>query len=406
MSESVAAVLSALDSALRSLKLYPLEHSVTVSAMDKTFKLVSDFLDDHGDLTVSLLEERVVYAGGPVLELSNRAATLLEALSQQDAHWLRMNRALTRDELVRWLLFLKARGRDQSPRWEGEAIHFGSKTVEEEATEHADPHTAMLQTLVHAMRSGDHFDFSELLHLLESHASDIVQGHAPLVALELSLEQEEYLLERGLLVAVMAMALGRNMGLDTGVLASLGLAAMTCDTGLLGVDEELLRAHHGGMEECDAWVGHPIRGATLLARMGAPALSIVVAAEHHWGLGLASPSRHPAAVLAGFSDDLVGRLMGGFGRPERRLDLALIDLAKEARHYPPVLLRSALIMSGLLKQGAKIRLSNRKKGVIIETNNAHPLKPRIAVEEEGTEKTIIDLADQDARVTLAAVLSE
>jgi hypothetical protein len=224
--------------------------------------------------------------------------------------------------------------------------------------------------------------------------------------LELAMAQREYILRRAVLTSALSIELSRRLNLDSALSPQLGLAGLLADVALFKVDGDSLSCRHGGPQQIPRWSDHPSDGARILASAGAPSLTVVVAAEHHWGLRYASPARHPASSLVGMADTLTGQLLGGFGAASRRLDLALIALVTEGSCYPAELSRAMLGMSGLFVKGARVRLSNRQKGEIVTPNPSDPLRPEVLMDDEVEGMKLVDLSAAGERLALAAVLEE
>ena len=405
MPDPVTSALAGMNSALRNLRLYPPDHSLSVAATERAYNLLRECLNHSGDLTLGISGNKAIHAGRILYESENRVDSIMSILSEVGITWIRISGGISREELEQWLIMLSESESDPMTinSWEGKHIHHGAG--ESESMKAGNERGLMLMEIVfRTVRSGKTLPYDEIRQFFEKQLIDVRKGFPPLMVMELALSYDDYVIQRGLLVAVLSMVIGRCLGLDDEILLQLGIGGLLCDAGLHDVDNSVLASHQGGVEIVPGWKDHAVIGARKLAEIGAPSVSITVAAEHHWGLRFASPSRHPASVIVGLADDLIGRILGGFGCMQRRLDLALIDLWNEGGHYPPPLLNSLMKMSGLFEKDTMVRLSNRKQARIVEVNVTEPIYPRVVLVED--ESTIIDLSSSEERLSLSAVLFE
>jgi len=405
MSDPVTNALVGMNSALRNLRLYPPEHSLSLTAVERAYGLLNLCLDESGDLTLGISGNKAIHAGRILYESEKRAESIMSILSEAGITWLRISTGISQEELGQWLLLLSEIDDDRMTihSWEGEHIHHGAGESES-ANARSERGLLLMEIVFRGLQTRKQLPYDDIRQFFERQLADIRKGYPPLAVLELSLGQDNYLIERGLLVSALSMVIGRCIGLDDEMILQLGAGGMLCDIGLIDVDNSILSSHQGGTEIIPNWDDHAVAGARILAKIGAPSVSVVVAAEHHWGLKVASPARHPVSVIVGMADDLIGRILGGYGCSQRRLDLALIDLWKEGEHYPPLILNSLMKMSGIFEIDTVIRLSNRKQARIVEVNATEPIRPKVVLLDD--ESTIIDLSSPEERVTISAVTIE
>ncbi|MBN1426315.1 hypothetical protein JXA88_17325 [Candidatus Fermentibacteria bacterium] len=412
MPERVIDLLARLNVAYKKLRLYPPEHTMCATAIDSAMAELHSVIADESAITIGLTGTTAVHKGVPLVDLGAKAQVLLDALAAIKAQWVRFDRALTRDELIRFLIFLADHNdlvhRETTPsRWQGEGIRLGFAEGLDSPSDLYTGAGEALQAIALSFRAGgSSLPLLELGDFVQRIGKEVAEGSPPLGVLELAMTQREYIIRRSLLTSTLGMGIGRRLGLPSRLLPELGLAGMLADLALFRVDEPILNSRHGGTQMIPRWAEHPSEAARILSAAGAPSLVIVVAAEHHWGLKYASPARHPASSLVGLADTLVGYFLGGYGSASHRLDLALIEVASEHTHYPAELVRAVLQMSGLFVKGARVRLSNRAKGEIVTPNPVDPLRPEVLIDGEGDGMRLIDLNSQGERLALAAVLGD
>lgn len=409
MTEQIVDILVSLNTALRQLKFYPPEHPICVSAIDKAFQKAETALENEDWITIGLSGETMICQGHPLVELGKRADTLCAALLSLDVSWITFRHGLVRDELTGWLLHLRdtsQRAGTKTPEaWVGIWIRMGGR---ETAGKTDDSDRVPTKDIVGAfsdwLRIGDNPEVKGIRELMGGVAREVDSDELPLGIVEGALDSNQYMVQRGLLVSLISMAVGKGMGVDSTILCDIGLAGLFCDIALASVNDRLLGSKHGDSIDSEPWNDHPVESARILMRSQAPSIAVVAASEHHWGLKYASPARHPFSSIVGIADDVVGRILGGYGQPGHRLDTALIGLAREGDHYPHELVWHLFQMSGLFAEGSPVRLSNKKRATIELMNPRDPLRPRVVLEEKETPEPSCDLSKLARGPTIAGLV--
>ncbi len=410
MVDPLVNLLTRLNTAFKKLRLYPPEHSMCAGAIDAAMEALVQATSGADSVTFGLAGTTAVHQGAPLVELGTKAQALLDALASARIRWVRLEKSATRDDVVGFLSSLLHQ--EEFGASMASAPHTGIQFGVAEASQGnvEGPLGAIgevLRSVIISFRAGGFgLPMAEIEAFIQAAWAQIDSSSPALSLLELAMSRREYMVRRGLLTCAISMALARKLGVGPRMCEQVGLAGLLADVALFRVDEATLATRHGGPEHIPRWMEHPSEGARILAASGAPSLAVVVAAEHHWGLKYASPARHPASSLVGLVDALVGHLLGGFGAPAHRLDLALIRLATEGTYYPSELLRAILDMSGLFVKGARVRLSNRQKGEIVTPNPQDPLRPEVLIDGEAEGMRLVDLSTTGDRLSLAAVLEE
>jgi len=410
MPEATIDLLTKLNVAYKKLRLYPAEHTMCAKAMDAAMEALR--VATSGDaVTIGFTGMTAVHKGAPLVDLGSRALALLDALSAGRVRWIRIDQTASRAEVVDFLLLVgqlsdSSAERPKDDQWQG--IHIGLAEVSGDTNPNLYAQDGdMLRSVILSFRSdGTTLPMAEIGRFMIKMADEVSGGGPPLGVLDLAMGLREYIVKRSVFTAALSMGLSCRLGLPRPLIQQVGMAGLLADIALFRVDEDALARRHGGSQQIARWSEHPSDAARILAAAGAPSLVVVVAAEHHWGLKYASPARHPASSLVGLADTLIGHLLGGYGAPSRRLDLALIGLASEGTHYPVDLVRTVLDMSGLFVKGTRVRLSNRQKGEIVTANPNDPVKPEVLVDGEAEGMKLVDLASPSERLGLAAVLEE
>ncbi|WP_180124742.1 HD-GYP domain-containing protein [Rhodoferax sp. BLA1] len=189
-------------------------------------------------------------------------------------------------------------------------------------------------------------------------------------------------------VSVIALLLGKQLGLNASELSDLGLAAFFHDIGKSELPdrvrwlEDSFSAH-----EQKAYQEHVAHGVILGKRLELPPAALIAIAQHH---EMADGSGFPKRILGESMSQLakilalVNRYEGlcNPSRPAAALTpheaLALI-FAQYRPRFDAAVLRAFIRMMGVYPPGSVVQLSDERFATVVSVNAARPLKPRIFV---------------------------
>ena len=189
-------------------------------------------------------------------------------------------------------------------------------------------------------------------------------------------------------VSVIALLLGKQLGLSASELSDLGLAAFFHDIGKSELPdrvrwlEDSFSAH-----EQKAYQEHVAHGVILGKRLELPPAALIAIAQHH---EMADGSGFPKRILGESMSQLakilalVNRYEGlcNPSRPAAALTpheaLALI-FAQYRPRFDAAVLRAFIRMMGVYPPGSVVQLSDERYATVVSVNAARPLKPRIFV---------------------------
>jgi putative nucleotidyltransferase with HDIG domain len=194
---------------------------------------------------------------------------------------------------------------------------------------------------------------------------------------------------------VVAMLLGRRLGLSDGEVCGLGTGAMLHDVGKLDLPE-LVRhpdARFSAAEQA-AYASHVELGVRQARRMGLDALTCAIIAQHH---ELADRSGFPHALGA---DDvsLQARIVGLVNRFDNLCNPAVLAQAMTphealsslfAHHkgrYDLTVLQAFIRMMGVYPAGSLVQLTDERFAMVLSANASRPLKPRVLVYDPGVPR--------------------
>lgn len=224
--------------------------------------------------------------------------------------------------------------------------------------------------------------------------------------------KEETIYYHSLNVAVMALMLGKKMGLDTTEMHCLGMAALLHDIGKMRIEKKILRKKELSKAEREIVQLHPQYGGEVVSKAsGFPSESTEAILQHHeridgsgYPKGLEGKSmRRPARILA------IADTYENLCNPP---DISQAMTPYQALAIMYTKLQNQLDMEifslfihclGIYPPGTFVKLSNGALGMVISVNPANPLKPSLMLYDPAVPRDqalIFDMEDdQDVTVS-------
>ena len=189
-------------------------------------------------------------------------------------------------------------------------------------------------------------------------------------------------------VSVIALLLGKQLGLSASELTDLGLAAFFHDLGKSELPERVRWLEESfSASEHKAYQEHVAHGVILGKRMELPPAALIAIAQHHEMVdGSGFPARVKGELMSQLSKilALVNRYeeLCNPSRPAAALTpheaLALIFAQYQPR-FDAAVLRAFIRMMGVYPPGSVVQLGDDRYATVVSVNSARPLKPRILV---------------------------
>jgi HD-GYP domain-containing protein (c-di-GMP phosphodiesterase class II) len=192
----------------------------------------------------------------------------------------------------------------------------------------------------------------------------------------------------GLNVAVIALLIGRTLGLGADEMLDTGVGALLHDVGKLDLPTRLRHVEDGfTAAELNGYRDHVAKGVLQAQRMGLSAGALAVIAQHHENAdGSGFPLKLPADRLS-----LGARIVAIVNRYDNLCNPATRAMALtpheavatlfaqgRARFDPPVL-NAFIRMMGVYPAGSLVQLTDDRYAMVVGVNSTRPLKPRVLV---------------------------
>lgn len=203
-------------------------------------------------------------------------------------------------------------------------------------------------------------------------------------------------------VTVVALLLGKAMGMDRNALTDLGLAAFLHDIGKVNLVERVRNLDESfSPAETKLYRGHVAQSVILGKSMGLSKSVLLAMSQHHEladGHGFPLGLKADATTLSGRILALVNRFdnlcnpvrNGPALTPHEALSLLF---AQHKSRFDGVVLSAFIRMMGVYPPGSVVQLIDDRHALVVAVNSAKPLKPRVLVHEPGMSKSEALLLD-------------
>ena len=435
--------LLAFYTAMRSLKLYPVENATVQRALDDLEHAAETLLGPEPDLEIRLAGDFIFVNSTRLrLELDNYASfsNILALLRRCEVGVVRVHREVRRRDWQAFLsILLAVSERELAEPFEElsdrlfqagvhglevERLHDDSDSVDEQARQRElakrvySHGVSVAREVVTSVRMGRASSVKKVKRAVQLIVDQVLNNETSLVGLTAIRDYDEYTFQHSVNVCIFAVSLGKKLGFSKLQLYDLGMTALMHDIGKARVPASVLNKT-GGLDEHEWRImqAHPWFGAlTLFGLRGydeIPYRSILVAHEHHMKRDLTGYPRTIRPRELGLFSRIVAVADGFDAATSRRSyqtvpiepDQVLREMWENPRRgYDPVLVKAFINLIGIYPVGTCVILDTFEVAVVAAPNPDTTLlnrpQVRIAIDAEGAmvppPGTTVDLADMDA----------
>ena len=418
------ALLLAFYTALRSLKLYPIENATVQKSLDDLHGTAQALLLVESDLEIRLAGDFIfVNATRLRLELDNYASFshILAMLRAFEIGALRI-RASDRREwqiFLSLLLSLSERG-EPADHFDELADRLGSAgvgTLEIERAihhEHAETEqereaakrvysqgVAVTREVITSVRMGRATSVKRVKRAVQLIVDQVLNNETSVMGLTTIRDYDEYTFTHSVNVCIFSVALGKKLGFSRLQLYDLGLTALLHDVGKARVPVEILNKTTGLDErEWRVMQAHPWLGALTLFTMRAhdetPYRAILTAHEHHMKTDLTGYPRTVRPRTLGIYSRIVS-VADGFDAATTRRSYQTVPIEPDQvlremwqnpkRGYDVILVKALINLIGIYPVGTCVILDTLEVAIVAapdpEGQQLNRPLVRIAVEADG-----------------------
>jgi HD-GYP domain-containing protein (c-di-GMP phosphodiesterase class II) len=434
------ALLLAFYTALRSLKLYPVENATVQKALDDLDATARALLGIESDLEVRLAGDFIfVNATRLRLELDNYASFshILVILRTFDIGALRIHASDRREWqiLLSLLLSLSERGQPDE-RFEELGERLGAGGVAGLEIERASHHehaeseqakqaakrvysqgVAVTKEVITSVRMGRATSVKRVKRAVQLIVDQVLNNETSVVGLTTIRDYDEYTFTHSVNVCIFSVALGKKLGLSRLQLYDLGLTALLHDVGKARVPVDILNKTTGLDEgEWRIMQAHPWLGAltlfTLRTYDETPYRAILTAHEHHMKTDFTGYPRTVRPRDVGIFSRIVAVADGFDAATTRRSyqttpiepDQVLREMWQNPkRGYDTILVKALINLIGIYPVGTCVILDTFEVAIVSapDPDGQQLNRPmvRVAVDVDGATVpppgTVVSLTDRD-----------
>jgi HD-GYP domain-containing protein (c-di-GMP phosphodiesterase class II) len=420
-------LLITLHTALRSLKLYPVENAATQKALDELQAATVAFLKTEQEIELRLSGDFLFLNSVRLrLELDNFAAFsgVLSMLRAFDVGVLRVHGPVERREWLAFLSILLRLAADPEPQDRFVALVErmaeaglpdlqvepastspdelgGERDAKELAKRTYAQGVAVTKEVVNSVRMGRSSSLKKVKRAVQLIVDQVLNNETSIIGLTTLRDYDEYTFMHSVNVCIFAVALGRKIGFSRLQLYDLGMTALLHDIGKAKVPIEITnKTSNLEEDEWRAMQAHPWLGALSLFRLRGydeiPYRSILVAHEHHMKRDLSGYPRHVRPRDLGLFTRLVA-VADGFDAGTTRRSYQTVpwepdQVLKEMWSNPnrgldPVLVKALINLIGIYPVGTCVILDTLEVGIVASTvadrDQLNRPVVRIAIDADG-----------------------
>ena len=434
------AFILAFYTALRAIRLYPMENAAVIRSAQELSALASELLSKEQELEIRVSGEFVFINTVRLrLDLDNYASFshLLSLFRSLGIGSLHVHEAPSTRDWSRFLaLLLLPSNDDPSDRFDAlqaklaeqqlAAFEIGPPTEEAEAPETREKakelakktyaqSVSVTKELMTSVRMGRSPNIKKIKRVVQGIVDQILNEETSLIGLTTIRDYDEYTFTHSVNVCIFSVALGKRLGFGKVQLYDLGMAALFHDIGKSRVPAEIINKS-GGLTD-DEWrlvAAHPWLGALALFQLRGqqdlPYRAMIVAHEHHMKLDLTGYPRPIRPRALSMFSKIVAVADGFDAATSRRAyqstPMNPAQVMQEMRDSPrrgmdPVVVKAFINMTGIYPVGTLVTLDTFELGIVHAVNPIADMlsRPIIRIISDEVRNlvhpgVIVDLAEQ------------
>ncbi|MBI1723518.1 MAG: HD domain-containing protein [Gemmatimonadetes bacterium] len=438
--------LVALYTALRSLKLYPLENAQVQKSLDDLTATVQGILDREQEIELRVTGEFIFVNQTRLrLDLDNYASFshVLNILRSVGVGLVRAEVGADRREWTTFLsLMLSTASREETanrffelanrmrdaglthvavePAVEAEASDDEEERQKEQSKRTYQRSVAVTKEVINSVRMGRTASVKKVKRAVQAIVDQVLSDETSLIGLTTLRDYDDYTFTHSVNVCIFSVALGRKIGLGKLQLYDLGMAALFHDVGKSRVPLEVLNKD-GSLteEEWRIMQAHPWLGVlTLFGLRGygeIPYRSMIGAYEHHMKVDLTGYPKSIRPRMVSIFSRIIA-VADGFDAATSRRAYQTVPIQPDAvlkemwenpkRGYDPALVKAFINLIGIYPVGTMVILDTYELALVASANPnlemVHRPMVRIISDPAGSISYpgyVADLAEQDGSGT-------
>ncbi len=392
---------------MRNISFYEVGHSVVQEALEDVKADLDELLGESSELVLKLVNGYLVVQDVPLVSQQVSVGNLIGACLRRNVQSISFQRGVTAKEVEELVSLLTADPMEIESAG-GVIRELAVRGVRRVTVENLRTTTGRDWVLAHAaaldvmrgaaagVRRGEPLDLSSITWTMHEIVDSVLGDRSIVYSLNSMKGMDEYTFIHALHLCILAVELGRQMGLDRERLEEIGICTLLHDMGKVFVPLEVLRKP-GALDEREFAVmsRHPVDGAAVLAvEPGLPGAAAVVAFEHHVHMDYSGYPKlrtprplHMYSLMASIADVYDALTTNRPYRPALPPNRALRIIGEQyTGRMEPSLLRHFLSMLGPHPWGSLLKLSDTRFALVTRPYPPEPEDPlaRVIGLESGT----------------------
>lgn len=385
------AILKNMNAALKSRKLYPPGHPAIAAPVNKTHSLLLDELKAMNNIAVAIVNETLMFENDLVPDGEKLYGDLMGCMGEKNVDAMIFERGLTHKELTEVFDILSGSKALEGPELQKElhsrgVVRITLKTVPVGRRNILEIYNGAVEVVKNVMgevRMGKIPRAEPVSEIVGEMTQSVFSDPYAMIGLTMIKNYDNYLYNHSVNVSIMALSLGKAMGLSEDELHSVATGALLHDIGKTGVSEQIIRKPGGlSSEEWEKIKQHPQLGSNIIKRMdGVESVIGRLIYEHHIkydhsGYPATTESLHPLSQVITICDayDALTTLRV-YQKPHDPVDAIKVMSNFSGRHFNPEMLKAFMNMMGLYPVGTMVRLTTGEIGVVVRLNDGDPERP-------------------------------
>jgi HD-GYP domain-containing protein (c-di-GMP phosphodiesterase class II) len=390
--------------AMKNVSFYEAAHPAVQNVLLEVRGDLDRLLEGRAELVLKLVDGYLVVNDIPMMSQHASIGNLIGACHRRDVNGIVFQRGVALKDVEHLVELLAAEPGDVDAAG-GMAAELSARGVRRISIERLRStggkdwrwaHSAALDVMRGAatdVRRSQPLDVGSIKWSLHEIVDNVLGERSIVYGLGSMKGMDEYTFIHALHLCILAVELGRQLGLNREQLEEIGVCALLHDVGKIFVPLEILRKP-GPLdnEEFAIMSLHPVRGAAVLApEPGLTEAAALVAFEHHMHMDYSGYPKlrrarplHMYSLMASITDVYDALTTSRPYRPAMppHRAVALIKEQYEKR-MEPLLLRQFLAMLGPYPWGSLLRLDEKRFALVVRPNAAEPENPLARVIDTG-----------------------
>lgn len=267
--------------------------------------------------------------------------------------------------------------------------------------------------VMNKMKAGEKVNIKKAKRVVESMVDQILEEEQMLLGMTAIKDYDEYTYHHSVNVSILSVALGQRLGLNRRMLTELGMVALFHDLGKMEIPNEVLNKPTNFTD--DEWKiirKHPVWGLKAVLKLkkfdDLTIKSAIVSFEHHMNFDFSGypKVRKPLQLelysrIVSLSDQYDAMTSARvYSRIPLSPDKALsIMMERSGTQLDPLLFKFFTNMVGIYPIGTLVMLDTKELGLVCESNQVFPARPRVMVIVDSTGGRIkgatVDLTEKN-----------